>query len=228
MSDLPAGARAGAGGGDTRGEPAAILRDAIRRNRLESGPATRAACAGAIGDPAAALAALAVALDLKALDDSSDAALVALLSTGLPRRLRREALAAYLGFAFFDIAILPLIADGGGDELDEIKVDRVSPDDCMALASVGGRHLKGAQFKAFGAFFCRAYREHDYLWGRLHGAERMIDLVVSSLPEAARPTGQVLAGIRREAFRAIVTTERPHLNGIDDIFAALAAALGPD
>ncbi|WP_353199405.1 patatin-like protein [Sandarakinorhabdus sp.] len=191
-------------------------------------PATRAACAGAIGDPAAALAALAVALDLKALDDSSDAALVALLSTGLPRRLRREALAAYLGFAFFDIAILPLIADGGGDELDEIKVDRVSPDDCMALASVGGRHLKGAQFKAFGAFFCRAYREHDYLWGRLHGAERMIDLVVSSLPEAARPTGQVLAGIRREAFRAIVTTERPHLNGIDDIFAALAAALGPD
>ena len=56
----------------------------------------------------------------------------------------------------------------------------------------------------------------------------MIDLVVSSLPEAARPTGQVLAGIRREAFRAIITTERPHLNGIDDIFAALEAALGPD
>jgi hypothetical protein len=193
-------------------------------NRLDS--ETRAACAGVANDPAAALAAMAAALDLKALDDSSDAALVALLSTGLPRKLRRDALAAYLGFAFFDIAILPLIADGGTDELDEIKVDRVSPDDCMALAEVGGRQLKGAQFKAFGAFFCRAYREHDYLWGRLHGAERMIDLVVSSLPEAAKPTPEVLAGIRREAFRAIVSTERPHLKGIDETFVALEASLG--
>ena len=188
--------------------------------------ATRAACAGAIADPAAALAAMATTLDLKALDDNSDTELVALLSTELPRRLRREALAAYLGFAFFDIAILPLIADGGADELDEIKVDRVSPDDCMALARVGGRQLKGAQFQAFGAFFCRAYREHDYLWGRLHGAERMIDLVVSSLPDSSRPSAAVLAGIRRDAFRAIVAAERPHLHGIDETFAALDAALG--
>lgn len=191
-------------------------------------PETRAACAGVIDDPAAALHAMAAALDLKALDDSSDTALVALLGSNLPRKLRRDTLAAYLGFAFFDIAILPLIADGGTDELDEIKVDRVSPDDCMALASVGGRQLKGAQFKAFGAFFCRAYREHDYLWGRLHGAERVIDLVVSSLPESARPSADVLAGIRREAFRAIVSTERPHLKGIDETFAALEAALGKE
>jgi hypothetical protein len=91
---------------------------------------------------------------------------------------------------------------------------------------VGGRQLKGAQFQAFGAFFCRAYREHDYLWGRLHGAERMIDLVVSSLPDSSRPSAAVLAGIRRDAFRAIVAAERPHLHGIDETFAALDAALG--
>lgn len=200
----------------------------VRGQASRLDPATRAACAGMAADPAAALAAMATALDLKGLDDASDAALVSLLGSGLPRKLRRDALSAYLGFAFFDIAILPLIADGGADELDEIKVDRVSPDDCMALAGVGGRQLKGAQFKAFGAFFCRAYREHDYLWGRLHGAERMIDLVVSSLPESARPTPDVLAGIRREAFRAIVTTERPHLKDIDETFAALDAALAGD
>lgn len=191
-------------------------------------PATRAACANAVADPAAAITAMATALDLRTLDGEADAALVELLGRRLPRRLRRDLLAAYLGFPFFDIAILPLIADGGMDELDEIKVDRVSPDDCTALAKVGGRQLKGALFRAFGAFFSRAYREHDYLWGRLHGAERMIDLVVSSLPERTRPTAETLAEIRREAFRAIVAAERPHLNNIDDVFAALDAALAGD
>jgi patatin-related protein len=178
-------------------------------------------------DPAALLARVAAALDLKGLDSESDAALVALLA-GLPRRLRRDLVAAYLGFAFFDTAILPLVADGGLDELDEIKVDRVSPADALALAEVGGRQLKGALFQAFGAFFSRAYREHDYLWGRLHGAERMIDLVVSSLPERARPTAATLAGIRREAFRAIVAAEKPHLKDIDETFAALDAALAQE
>ncbi len=191
--------------------------------RVGADPAVQAACRG--GDPAAALAALEAALGLKALDSASDAALVALLAETMPRRLRRDLLSAYLGFPFFDIAILPLIADGGLDELDEIKVDRISPDDCMALGTAGGQRLKGALFNAFGAFFSRAYREHDYLWGRLHGAERMIDLVVSSLPASQRPTPADLAGIRAEAFRAIIAAERPHLRAIDDQFAELAAAL---
>jgi patatin-related protein len=177
---------------------------------------------------AALLARAADSLDLKGLDALSDATLVALLKAEVPRRMRRDIITAYLGFAFFDVAILPLIADGGMDELDEIKVDRISPDDCMALSSAGGRHLKGALFNSFGAFFSRAYREHDYLWGRLHGAERMIDLVVSSLPERARPTAPTLAGIRREVFRAIVTAERPYLHAIDETFAALDVALGAD
>ncbi len=179
---------------------------------------------GSAGPPDAALLSRAASLiDLKALDSQSDAALVALLREDLPRRLRRDVVAAYLGFAFFDVAILPLIADGGLDELDEIRVDRISPDDCMALARAGGRQLKGALFNSFGAFFSRAYREHDYLWGRLHGAERMIDLVVSTLPTP--PDAATLQGIRREAFRAIIDAERPHLNGIPDSFAALETAL---
>ncbi|WP_303793804.1 patatin-like protein [Sandarakinorhabdus limnophila] len=184
-----------------------------------------AAAGNAIADPASALAAVASALDLKGLDGRSDAELVALLASGLPRRLRRDLVAAYLGFPFFDIAILPLIADGNIDELDEIKVDRISPEDCSALTSAGGQRLKGALFNAFGAFFSRAYREHDYLWGRLHGAERLIDLVVSSLPAKARPDAATLGEIRRAAFRAIVAAERAHLVDIPDTIAALDAAL---
>ena len=192
-------------------------------SRAVADPAVQAACSSP--DLMAALSAVEAGLGLKALDSQSDAALVALLAEKLPRRLRRDVLSAYLGFPFFDIAILPLIADGGLDELDEIKVDRISPDDCSALGAAGGRRLKGALFNAFGAFFSRAYREHDYLWGRLHGAERLIDLVISSLPEAVRPTASDLAGIREQAFRAIIAAERPHLHGIDDLFAALNAAL---
>ena len=184
-----------------------------------------AAARNAIADPAGALAGVAAALDLKGLDARSDAALIDLFAAGLPRRLRRDLVAAYLGFPFFDIAILPLIADGNVDELDEIKVDRISPDDCSALARAGGQRLKGALFNAFGAFFSRAYREHDYLWGRLHGAERLIDLVVSSLPPKARPDAATLAEIRHAAFRAIITAERDHLRAIPDSFAALEVAL---
>ncbi len=193
--------------------------------RVAADPAVQAACSEP--DLAAALASVEAGLGLKALDSQSDAALVALLAEKLPRRLRRDVLAAYLGFPFFDIAILPLIADGGLDELDEIKVDRISPEDCSGLGAAGGRRLKGALFNAFGAFFSRAYREHDYLWGRLHGAERLIDLVISSLPEAVRPTPADLAGIRAQAFAAIIAAERPHLHRIDDVFAALDAALTP-
>ena len=194
-------------------------------HRAAADPAVQAACTGA--DLAAAMAAVEAGLGLKALDSQSDAALVALLSAKLTRRLRRDLLSAYLGFPFFDIAILPLIADGGLDELDEIKVDRISPEDCSGLGAAGGRRLKGALFNAFGAFFSRAYREHDYLWGRLHGAERLIDLVVSSLPPAMQPTLADLAGIREQAFRAIIAAERPHLRQIDDVFAALDSALTP-
>jgi patatin-related protein len=183
------------------------------------------AASNAIADPGAARAAMAGALDLKALDARSDQALVGLLASGLHRRLRRDLVAAYLGFPFFDIAILPLIADGNIDELDEIKVDRISPEDCSELAAVGGQRLKGSLFNAFGAFFSRAYREHDYLWGRLHGAERLIDLVVSTLPAKARPDAATLGEIRRAAFRAILAAERPHLVDIPDTLAALEAAL---
>jgi patatin-related protein len=194
------------------------------RNRARLAGAV-AAAADAVVHPGAALDALAASLDLKGLDDASDAALVQLLGPAMPRRLRRMLLAAYLGFPFFDIAVLPLIADGGVDELDEIKVDRISPADCSALTRAGGQQLKGALFNAFGAFFSRAWRQHDYLWGRLHGAERMIELIMSALPAAARPPEDVLAKARRGAFRAIVAAERGRLGDVPELLAALDATL---
>ena len=185
--------------------------------------ATRAAAAG---EPAAALAAFEDALDLKALDDATDARLVALFAMDLSRDVRRALLRAYLGFPFYDIAMLPLLQGDGLDEFDEIMVDRISPDDATAIRSGGhAATLKGTQFNSFGAFFSRAYRENDYLWGRLHAADRLIDIVVSTVADGAG-LGPAVAALKSRAFHAILAAERPHLTAIDDLFATLEKEIG--
>ena len=187
----------------------------------------RAIAAKASAAPAAALAALAGAYDLRALDTASDAALVALFGQLASKPLRRNVLSAYLGFPFFDIAMLPLLPGDGIDEFEEIKVDRLSPDDALALRHIGGALLKGAQLNAFGAFFSRAYREHDYLWGRLHGAERLIDIVASALPDTAMLSAETLGAIKKQAFHAIAAAERPCLATQTALIDAVLAASSP-
>ncbi len=199
-----------------------------RRQSTYFGAGVREAAAAVLVDPGAALDALAGALDLKTLDGDSDAALVELFAGAWPRALRRLLLSAYLGFPFFDIAMLPLLQGDGIDEFDEIKVDRLSPEDALALRAVGGGALKGSQFNAFGAFFSRTYREHDYLWGRLHGAERMIDIVCSALPDAAMLPPARLAVLKRRAFAAIVAAERPYLTSVEPLLDDIARAILDD
>ena len=188
-------------------------------------PGFAAIAADAATQPARALAALSAAYDLTGLDTRSDAALVALFAQLPTRNLRHAMLAAYLGFPFFDIAVLPLLQGSGVDEFEEIKVDRLSPDDALSLSHVGGSRLKGSQLNAFGAFFSRSYREHDYLWGRLHAAERLIDIVASSLPDDAMLPTARLAEIKAAAFRAILDAERPLLTTQAAMIAALTAAI---
>ncbi|PZN94711.1 MAG: DUF3376 domain-containing protein [Alphaproteobacteria bacterium] len=196
-----------------------------RRQSTFFGPDMRQAAAAVIEDPAAALAAMAQALDLKGLDGDSDAALVDLFAGPWPRELRRPLLSSYLGFPFYDIAMLPLLQGDGIDEFDEILVDRLSPEDALSLRAAGGGALKGSQFNAFGAFFSRAYREHDYLWGRLHGAERMIDIVCSALPDGAMLSAERLRVLKYRAFAAIVAAERPFLGEVGPLLDALDAAI---
>jgi predicted acylesterase/phospholipase RssA len=125
-----------------------------------------------------------------------------------PRTERRAPLLAYLGFPFYDVATYPLLQGEGLDEFDTIKVDRISPDEAQSIRKGGARAtLKGIQFNSFGAFFSRAYRENDYLWGRLHGAERLIDIVLSTLPAGSElPTPKVIS-IKQAIFDAILDEE---------------------
>jgi patatin-related protein len=124
----------------------------------------------------------------------------------MPKNLRRRMLLTYLGFPFYDVATLPLLQNEGLTEYNPIKVDRISPDDARSIRDGGTRAtLKGIEFYNFGAFFSRFYRENDYLWGRLHGAERMIDLVASTVEAGLSET--TLRATKRAAFLAVLDEE---------------------
>jgi hypothetical protein len=169
---------------------------------------------------------LAESLNLKVLDDETEVR----LSEGLARldkNIRRTMLLTYLGFPYFDVATLPLLQGEGMDEFDPIKVDRIAPDDATAIRAGGAEAtLKGIQFNSFGAFFSRTYRENDYLWGRLHGADRLIDIVVSTLPDTMPLAQDRIAAIKRAAFLAILDEEEPKLTHISALFSELRREIG--
>ncbi len=142
--------------------------------------------------------------------------------------IRRDLLLSYVGFAFFDIATLPMQITPSNsshhdhviESLEEIKVDRISPEDAVAIRKGGAQScLKGISFGSFGAFFSRAYRENDYLWGRLHAADRLVDLVISATPEIKTAINAL--SFKKQLFKSILASERAHLKNIDDVFASL-------
>ncbi|MEP7221076.1 MAG: patatin-like protein [Novosphingobium sp.] len=162
-------------------------------------------------DPALVLDHIAHQRDLNGADAEVDELLAEALAK-MPQPLRRKVLLTYLGFPFYDAVTLPLLRGEGLTEFDPVKVDRISPDDCPSIRTGGAAAcLRGVEFFNFGAFFSRAYRENDYLWGRLHGAERMIDLVASALPDGQVMAADELAKFKCEAFLAILDEEEPRL-----------------
>lgn len=177
-------------------------------------------------DAGPVLDALGERMALKALDAQTDARLSEGFSR-LSKELRRPMLLAHLGFPFFDIATLPLLQGEGLDEFDPIRVDRISPDDAQAIREGGAeRTLKGIQFNSFGAFFSRAYRENDYLWGRLHGADRLVDIMLSTLPQEMALAEDRVKAIKRRAFHAILDEEEPRLATIPGLFRELREEIG--
>jgi patatin-related protein len=111
------------------------------------------------------------------------------LTGGWPSEPLRELLVRYVGFAFWDLILYPIqsVADAG--EGDRVEVRRMSPINCALLAPLPGTpKLYGTGLLHFKAFFERRYRENDYLWGRLDGAERLVDLLFEDrdIPDTVR------------------------------------------
>ena len=124
------------------------------------------------------------------------------LTANLPEDARADLRGRYVGFAFWDAATYPARALAEVGELDEVQVARVSPLDTRLLlhAETAADKLHGVAINHFGAFFRRSWRENDYLWGRLDGAERLLWLVGDQ--------GDVGA---KEAFAAVIAEEGPSL-----------------
>lgn len=225
---------------ETGGEIAPHIADAMRESIYESlaryiesetadylGEDVLAAVVEGVNRPGALLDALAERRALAAADIETDQALLGSLAA-LPDDARRTMLLGYLGFTLFDIATLPLLQGEGIDEFDRIKVDRISPDDATAIRTGGAAAmLKGIEFNNFGAFFSRAYRENDYLWGRLHGADRLIEIMVSALPDSAKLDGAIVQGFKRRAFHAILDAEQARLKRVQPLIRDVRAEIGP-
>ena len=168
-------------------------------------PRFRALAVDAIRNPGAVLDFLATQRLLPATDLAAEEQLIDALED-MPKTLKRRMLLTYLGFPFYDVATLPLSRREGLDEFNPVKIDRISPDDALSIRSGGtAATLRGIEFYNFGAFFSRDYRENDYLWGRLHGAERMIDLLASTVSGGV--SGEAVRAAKRAAFLAVLDEE---------------------
>lgn len=158
------------------------------------------------------------------LDARIDAILVQAIRH-LPAALGQAMLLAYLGFAFYDVATLTLTRGQGEAEMNPVKIDRISPRDVPQNEGATGlsRRLKGEEFHHFAAFFSRAYREHDYLMGRLHGAARMVDLLQSTAPGALNENA--CENLTKDLFAAILNEEQGKLTADSNLIESLRAEL---
>ncbi|MGK2740168.1 patatin-like protein [Tepidicaulis sp. LMO-SS28] len=167
------------------------------------------------------LGALAPLVSLKEVDREVDEIFSIMGVNTLPETERRELLQTYLGFPFFDVLTYPLLVNDDVDDVDAIRVDRISPLDAKMLSRGGNvMALRGRDLGRFGAFFSRTAREHDYLWGRLHAAERLVEIVSSSL------TRRMLSEREKEEFKSrlflsILDAETPHLGQVSGLIEKL-------
>ncbi len=170
---------------------------------------------------------LAVEIDLDGKTRELDDLLASLAPTEWHPDARREVLTNYLGFPFWDVLTFPITSGRPFGELNEILIDRISPQDAHALTGFdGSESLKGAGFGHFAAFFSRAYRENDYLLGRLHALDRLIDIVCDAAGIEAKPSGIKACGIdvlalKKRGFARILDVEERHLTHSKQLIASL-------
>ena len=154
---------------------------------------------------------------------------------------RSGLLARYVGFPIWDSLIFPVISLSKLPQLTPITVHRFSPLDATCLHAVESdgkprtgnppAKLDGVRYGHFGAFFEKSWRENDYLWGRLDGAELILDLL-------RRQSGSDLdlTEYLQSALTEILDAEQPQLTEIQAVLQALkdqvagirAGSIAPD
>jgi patatin-related protein len=120
----------------------------------------------------------------------------------------RELLMAYSDqFEVVDSIVLPLAYPDLG-EVNAVEIWRVSPRDAPNISPAAledpVKKLRGTGVRHFSAFFDRSWRVNDMLWGRLDGAETLVEAILpGEANEALRTQFRVAAqaAILREAMQ---------------------------
>jgi patatin-related protein len=173
------------------------------------------------------IAQLAAEIDLDATTRDLDDLLASLVPAEWHPDARREVLVNYLGFPFWDVLTFPMTRAREIGEFNEILIDRISPQDVHTLAGFDGiESLKGIGFGHFAAFLSRAYRENDYLLGRLHALDRLIDIVCDAAGIDPKADGINVLALKKRGFAAIIAAEEPHLTHSRELIAALRRSIG--
>lgn len=170
---------------------------------------------------------LAQECDMARAVDNVDAVLASPLVQELGEESRLAILTGYLGYFFWDIILRPtasaLSLEAG--PIEEILVDRISPEDADSLVLEEGRPvLLGSSFAGFGGFLGRAVRENDYLWGRLHAVDRLFDILLGTVPANLRE-GLAVEALKKRAFERVLEEEGARLELVPELLARLREAV---
>ena len=112
----------------------------------------------------------------------------------------REALVA---FPFLDLIAYPVLEAANIHELIDIDIMRISPRDVRRNAVPP---LKSLDLGAFKGFLDHKAREHDMMWGRHDGAERLLTLVMAAAGAErhdAKAAKKICCAYREKLARAI-------------------------
>ncbi|MEM7218165.1 MAG: patatin-like protein [Pseudomonadota bacterium] len=170
-------------------------------------------------EAAALLRLLGRALALNTFDAETEAQLRLGLAGLENAALAEQAMSAYAGFPLYD-----MILSGGGqdtgttDPLTRVRLARISPADSTDLKPFF-QGLRSKDLLSFAGFFNRRYREHDFLWGRLNGAERVVDLLRQAQPEML--TAERCTRLRSALFNAILDEEASRLSECSELIERL-------
>ncbi len=164
-------------------------------------------------------------IDLKA--STSDIDVLLAETKDWPPAAMRELLVNYLGFPFWDVVTFPVMPWREAGEFNEVKINRISAQDAAGINGLGTFYPKGTGFNQSAAFLSRAYRENDYLLGRLHAIDRLID-IVSDAASSESQSPATVAALKRRGFLRILDVEEGHLPTCKQLIAELRAALAAD
>jgi uncharacterized protein DUF3376 len=115
-------------------------------------------------------------------------------------------------FEYYDQIIFPVFYEASVGEAELCEVYRISPCDAVSLVDKKHRKLAGTGLFHFGAFLSRDWRQNDLTWGRLDGAERIIQCVLPpGSPHAAAlidEANRALGGCPRNLQRKLPLAKR--------------------